>query len=46
MVALVMLPLLSSWSHLYGLYYCVIRKKRGGCRVKQVLGICLVEALR
>ena len=25
---------------------CLERKERGGCGVKQVLGICLVEATR
>ena len=25
---------------------CLERKGRGGCRVKPVLGICLVEAMR
>ena len=40
--------LLNSWSHLYGcINVCLERKGRGGCGVKQVLGICLlVEVTR
>ena len=40
--------LLSSWSHLYGLYCCVLRKKRGGdiLGVKQMMDIFLEEATR
>ena len=46
--AWVMLPLLNSWSHLYGcINVCLERKGMGGCGLKPLLGICLLaEVMR